>query len=176
MTDVLSPETPDEADTKGIQVDRYGDPLPQGTRMLERESYERIIEGLKLSADACMHMIVQEPEKTGKWRGISLRLDQCRRICIQHAGIDDVIRARQTEEVRGEAMRWRDARTRLREGLVQAAGGARQLAVCFRMDFMWSTIATELETMERNIKTPRAIRNMWPPHAGLILPAGYTRH
>jgi len=26
---------PDEDDTKGIQLDAHGDPLPQGTRMIE---------------------------------------------------------------------------------------------------------------------------------------------
>ncbi len=155
----------------GIQKDKNGDPLPQGTRMVEYESYERVIEGLKLAADACMHLIRQEPESAVKWRGLCHRLDQCRRICIQHAGIDDVIRAKETTEVRGDPMRWKDARKRFREGCVQAAGGARQLAVCFRNDLTWSQIATSLEAMERSSRTPK----LMVPRRGLILPPHLTR-
>lgn len=169
MTDALSPETPDDADTKGIQVDRHGDPLLQGTRMLERESYERVIEGLKIAADACVHLIRREPENATRWRGICIRLDQCRRIAIQHAGIEDVIRAKETGQVIGDGMAWKAARARFREGLVQAAGGMRQLATCFRMDLWWSRCATALENMERGIRTPKLAR----PHPRLILPPGY---
>ena len=156
----------DKPEPKGIEVDRHGDPILQGTRMLERESYERIIEGLKLAADACMHLIRQEPESAQRWRGLCMRLDQCRRIAIQHAGIDDVIRAKQTEDMRGDPMRWREGRKRFREGLVQAAGGMRQLATCFRMDVAWSHMATMLEAMERSIRTPKLML----PRRQLILP------
>lgn len=169
MTDAL---TPDEDDTKGIEVDRHGDPLPQGTRMIERESYERVIEGLKIAADACMHLVAQFPHEADNWRAWGRNLDQCRRICIQQAGIEDTITARETTQMRGDPMRYRAARDRLLEGLTQAAGGCRQLGTCFRMNYFWARCATELEKMARNVRTPKLMRQPNP----MLLPAGYVRH
>ncbi len=171
MTDI-APD--DEEPTKGIEVDAHGDPLPQGTRMIEYESYERVIEGLKIAADACMHLAKREntPEGVENRRRLAELLDQCRRICIQHAGIDDVTRSQATQEVRGEPLRFREARDRLLEGLKQASGGARQLATCFRIDLTWSRTAFQLETLERNICNPKRMRQQNP----MLLPTGYVRH
>lgn len=175
MTDILAPEIPDAADTKGIEVDRHGDPVAQGTRMIERDSYERVIEGLKMAADACVHLKEREPERLDQWEGWRSRLDLVRRACIKIAGLEDTIRAQETAaQLRGKAQGWMDMRKRLREGLKQAAGGARQLATCFRMDFQWSRIATELENMERNISQPKFMRTL--PQHSLLLPRGYSRH
>ena len=174
MTDTsIPPVSPDEDDpNKGIQVDKHGDPLPQGTRMIERESYERVIEGLKIAADACQHLVAQFPAEAHNWRVWSLNLDQCRRICIQHAGIEDTITSKETVEMRGEPMRYRQARDRLVEGLNQASGGCRQLATCFRMDYFWAKCATQLENMARKVRQPKLMRAGNP----LLLPTGYTRH
>jgi hypothetical protein len=171
MTD-LSP--PDDDAGPGIQVDASGDPIRQGTLMIERQSYERVIEGLKIAADACMHIAKREatPEGVDNRRRLALTLDQCRRICIQHAGIDDVIRSSPTQEVRGEPLAFREARDRLIEGLTQASGGARQLATCFRIDLVWSRVAYQLETLVKNIRTPKRMRTPNP----LLLPTGYVRH
>lgn len=171
MTD-LTP--PDDDTGPGIQVDRHGDPLPQGTRMIEYESYERVIEGLKIAADACMHLAKREPTPEGvdNRRRLVLMLDQCRRICIRHAGVDDVIRSSPTQEMRGEPLAFREARDRLIEGLTQASGGARQLATCFRIDLVWSRVAWQLEELVRNIRTPKRMRTANP----LLLPTGYVKH
>lgn len=179
MTDALPP---DDDHGPGIQLDRYGDPLPQGTRMIEYESYERVIEGLKTSADACMHLAKHEATREGvdNRRGLALKLDQCRRMCIQHAGVDDPRRASPTEfEAMGLPLPWREARDQLIEGLTQAAGGARQLATCFRIDFVWSRVAWQLETLERSIRTPKRTGSYFGEVAGsktLLLPPGYVRH
>lgn len=129
-----------------------GDPVQDvGTRMIERQSYERVVEGLALSADACMHLVRRDPEHAGYWRKLAGNLDAVRRIAVSHAGIGDTITLKQTEVVRGEAMAWRSARDRFKDGIKQAAGGMRQLATCFRMDFTWARMANELDAMEQKM-------------------------
>jgi hypothetical protein len=165
----------DEDDpTPGIELGRDGDPLPQGTRMIEIESYERVIEGLKIASDACMHLAKRELTQEGvaNRRGLALKLDQCRRMCIQKAGIEDVVRSSPTQEMRGEPLPFKKARNRLVNGLAQASGGARQLATCFRLDLTWASVAQQLEKLERNIRNPKRMRHQHP----LLLPTGYTRH
>ena len=172
---MADPELLDDGDpTPGIQVDAHGDPLPQGTRMIEYESYERVIEGLKIAADACMHLAKRELTQEGvaNRRGLAMKLDQTRRICMQKAGIEDVIRSNPTQEMRGEPLPFKQARNRLLNGLAQASGGARQLATCFRLDITWASVAQQLEKLERNIRNPKRMRHQHP----LLLPTGYVRH
>ena len=164
----------DDDDGPGILLDRYGDPVRQGSLMIERQSYERVIDGLRIEAEACMHLVKWETTAEGvdNRRVLAKNLDGCRRICIQRAGIDDVVRSSPTVEVRGEPLAWKLAHRRLLDGLVQATGGARQLATCHRMDLTWSTIARELERLERNVRSPKRVRTVNP----LLGPAGYVRH
>lgn len=145
----------EEDPNAGILVDANGDPLLQGTRMLERESYERVVEGLRMITDACAHLIRHEPLNAKVWRGYMTRFDQARRICVQHAGIGLVMKEKETVEVRGEPMPWRQCRQRFLEGVVQAAGGCRQLATCFRNDFWWSQMANTLDDMSRKLSAAR---------------------
>src|SRR5882672_5004442 len=175
MSEIRGPDgLPFSEPERLIETDSNGDLIRQGSLMSERQSYERVIEGLKIAADACMHLSKREitPEATNSRRHLALLLDQCRRICVQHAGIDDVIRVRPTEEARGEPLRWREARDRLLEGLRQASGGARQLATCFRIDLMWSNTARQLESLEESIRNPKRMRHSNP----MLLPTGYVRH
>lgn len=165
---------PDSDSGPGIQVDQHGDPLPQGTRMIEYESYERVIEGLKIAADACMHLAKREytAEGVDNRRKLALMLDRCRRMCMQKAGIEDVITSNPTQEMRGEPLPFKVARNRLLDGLAQAAGGARQLATCFRLDLTWASVAQQLEKLERGVRNPKRMRTANP----LLLPTGYVRH
>lgn len=142
--------------------------------MIEYESYERVIEGLKIAADACMHLAKREIayDAIQNRKGLALKLDQCRRMCMQKAGIEDVIRSSPTQEMRGEPLPFKQARNRLLDGLAQAAGGARQLATCFRLDFTWASVAQQLEILERNIRNPKRMRHQHP----LLLPTGYVMH
>jgi hypothetical protein len=145
----------------------------QGALMIERQSYERVIKSLKSAATACMHLAAREATHEGvdNRRRLALMIDQCRRMCMQHAGIEDPSRASPTEQVRGEPMAFRAARDQLVEGLTQAAGGARQLATCFRIDFVWSRVAYQLEDLVRRIRNPKLMRTPNP----LLLPTGYVR-
>lgn len=178
MTDELAPTIdgkPLDAEdpNKGIQVDSNGDPVRQGTLMLEKESYERIIEGLKISSDAAAHLVKQEPEAAPQWRLMARNLDAARKICVQHAGIGLTMKEKDTSAVRGEAMAWKMARDRFREGLIQAAGGCRQLATCFRADFWWSGMATNLENIERKVRNKK-MSLAQPERGRIILPPTYN--
>ena len=177
MTETATPDDAPFSDEpkQRIIVDANGDPERQGTLMIERQSYERLIEGLKIAADAAMHMACRaatEAEANSRVR-LALHLDKCRLICVEHAGVEDRIGQRQTEVVRGrEPMRWREARERLLFGLNQASGGARQLATCFRIDLTWSRTAFMLETLESKVRNPKRMTQ----HNPLLLPTGYVRH
>jgi len=188
MTDAFPPG--DDAGP-GILLDANGDPVRQGSLMVERQSYERVIDGLKIAAGAYMHLAARGATRADvdNCRGLALRLDQCRRICMQHAGIEDPGRASPSAEVRGEALSYKEARGRLLDGLTQAAGGARQLATCFRGDLLWSRVASDLERLERSIRTPRRRSPMLqqqgtmdgfagsrPADSALWVPPGDARH
>ena len=152
--------------------DKNGEIIPQGTRMIEKESYERIIEGLKMAADAASRLVRMEPEHTEYWMGFVRRLDAVRKIAIQVAGLGLVIQFKPTEPSwGGETGEWAAARSRFREGLKQAAGGARQMATCHRSDFTWSRVANELEQIvdklnrvtQATVRQARAQNKLWVP-------------
>jgi hypothetical protein len=153
-----------------VELDRYGDPAadPKAVRMIEKESYERVIEGLRMAADAAMHLARSEPQSVGSWTGLGTKLDLVRRGFVQKAGIEEASHQRATEQVWSNPLPWRNARDRFREGLRQASGGCRQLAVCFRMELYYSQMANSLESMLRKL-TPGAARK---PRR-LVLPPGY---
>lgn len=174
-----TPGTEPAKDPNAIHLGHDGDPLahPTGTRMIERESYERVIEGLKMAADACMHLAKQEPQACETWKRIGQKLDRMRLQACKLAGLDLVMRQLETQGARGNPYAWKHARERLLNGIKQASGGMRQLAVCFRADLQWSIMAQSLDNSERKLRALLVGRK--PPAAmasPLILPPGYARH
>lgn len=161
-----------------IATDANGDPVRQGSLMDERQSYERVIEGLKMISDACAHLIRHEPLKAEYWRGFQTRMDQARRICVQYAGLGLVLKENETRELRGEPLPWRQCRQRFLDGVEQAAGGCRQLATCHRGDLWWSTMAMTLDDMARKLNAARraAVKQAVREAPSLILPPGFTKH
>ena len=81
MTEDVRPyDADDPANPNNLVVrGQDGDPLPTGTKMIEVESYERVIEGLKMAADACAHLAKHEPLKASVWSEIAQILDKMRR-------------------------------------------------------------------------------------------------
>ena len=180
MTDeILGPDgQPASAPEQLIETDANGDPIRQGTLMDERQSYERVIEGLKMVSDSCAHLIRHEPLKAEYWRGFMTRMDQARRICVQYAGLGLTMKEKETSELRGDPLPWKMCRQRFLEGVEQAAGGCRQLATCHRGDLWWSQMATTLDDLARKLHAMRkaAVRQAVKQAPALILPPGYTRH
>lgn len=172
-------DTTAENDPNAIRLGGDGDPLPYptGTRMIEKESYERVIEGLKMSADACMHLAKQEPQQCETWKNIGQRLDKMRLTACKVAGLEISMRQLETQGARGNPYAWRHARDRLLNGIKQASGGMRQLAVCFRSDIQWSIMAQSLESSEKKLRAFLVGRTPAPTHrSSLILPPGYIPH
>ena len=161
-----------------IETDASGDPVRQGSLMDERMSYERVIEGLKMTSDACAHLIRHEPLKADYWRGFMTRMDQARRICVQYAGLGLAMKENETQELRGDPLPWRQCRQRFLDGVEQAAGGCRQLATCHRGDLWWTKMADTLDDLARKLQAMRraAVKQAVREAPALILPPGYTRH
>lgn len=182
MTDdvILGPDgKPAAPPERLIETDSNGDPIRQGSLMDERQSMERVIEGLKMITDACAHLIRHEPLQAEQWRAFMTRFDQARRICVQQAGLGLVLKEKATEEVRGDPLPWKQCRKRFLDGVVQAAGGCHQLATCHRGDLWWSTMALTLDDMARKLNKMRRAavqKAVRPVPRELILPAGFTRH
>lgn len=181
MTDeILGPDgLPAAPPEQLIDIDANGDPVRQGSLMNERQSYERVIEGLKMVSDACAHLIRHEPLQAAHWRAHMTRFDQVRRICVQKAGLGLVLQEKETAELRGEPLPWRKCRARFLEGIEQAAGGMRQLATCHRGELLWSQMAATLDDMARKLNAMRraAARKAVMQAPALIMPPGYdTRH
>ena len=157
---------------------RDGDPLPHAnaTRMIEVESCERVIEGLKMAADACAHLAKHEPLKASVWTDIATILDKMRRDATTLAGIGLTMRQNETQSARGEPYPWRKARDRFLDGIKQATGGMRQLAVCFRSDYLWSFMAQQLERHDKRFRAMLMGQRALPNPSRLILPPGFVRH
>jgi hypothetical protein len=165
-------------DPNAIVLGSDGDPLthPTATRMIEKESYERVIEGLKMAADACMHLAKQEPQDCEQWKRIGQKLDQMRLSACKLGGMDLTMKQLETQGARGNPYAWKRARERLLNGVKQASGGMRQLAVCFRSDFQWSIMAQTLDRSEKKLRALVVGKTAVPSMSQLILPPGYTRH
>lgn len=175
MTDITAPDgsPAPEPETK-IELDANGNPVRQGSLMNERQSYERVIEGLRMISDACAHLIKHEPDNAPAWRGYMTRFDKARLICVQHAGLGLAMKQQETPEQRGEPLPWRACRQRFLEGVLQAAGGCRQLATCHRGDIWWTQMAETLDGMARKLRSYQ-MRAAKASIAKLILPEHLTR-
>jgi hypothetical protein len=178
MTDpkITAPDGSPAEPPKHTVLDANGDPVRQGSLMNERQSYERVIEGLKITSDACAHLIQHEPENAEHWRGHMTRMDKARRICVQYAGLGLAMKEKETEARRGKVMPWRKCRDRFLEGIVQAAGGCRQLATCHRADLWWTQMAETLEEMARKLRAYQKLAHRKAMRQALILPEHFTKH
>jgi len=165
MTDDVP--NPDLESNNLVERGPDGDPLPQGTRMIEVESLERVIEGLKMAADSCARLAVidersaelaaqalgapyQRGEAWQKWNLIRANLDG---VC-KHAGElarEGAVFHETPIRHGGVVGEWKEARDRLTDGVMQAAGGARQMATCHRGDMNWHNCAKQLETMQEKL-------------------------
>jgi hypothetical protein len=158
----LPPEHP-------IAVDAHGDPIRQGTLMGERESYERVVDGLMIMSEAAAHMAQRDKDHRRALLEIAVRLDLVRARAVVKARITDKMRLRETNLTPNPPMAWRQARMRFRDGAKQAAGGLRQLATCHRGELLWSQMARSVDTLADQVnKTSigQPLRN----HPDLIVP------
>ena len=120
-----------------------------GSRMLERDSYDVTIDGLRESAEGAAHLMVRREDPS--WGSVVTILDRIRLSVVKTGGLEMVSKEQQTREPEGAmVMSMLQAYERLFEGLKKAERGCRQLAVCHRMDLRWSMYATQFEKMRDN--------------------------
>lgn len=160
-------------DNNLVVIDDHGDVISQdnGVKLLEKESYERVIEGLKISADAAAHIAFREPEHMDYWHKWRFTLDNVRRAAMHISGLELTMKFEATTDPRGEPMPWRTARDRFRDGLKQASGGMSQLATCHRGDLVYARMARDLGEIQQKVsratvaKTKRAMSSgrLWIP-------------
>jgi hypothetical protein len=131
---------PDAPVTEAVEQDH------RGTVMVEFESYERIIEGMKLASDGARNMArFSNPEKWNKFADFT---DQVRRAMIQLAGFDRPQDAKPSNQLfGGEGISRTEALSRIRTGLDGAAAGARQIAQAQRMDLRWQIRANHIDKL-----------------------------
>ena len=165
---VLDAEGKGDTSNDLVQFDESGDPLPdpKAVRMIEVESLERVIDGMKISAEACAHLARTEPESADYWIKLKFMLDTVRKMATQHAGLAHIVN--ETKEVEKDPLAWKDARSRFKEGIKQAGGGMRQIATCFRSDVVWSQMATTLENMLQKMNRDSAAKFAMARRNGLL--------
>lgn len=118
----------------------------RGTVMVEKESWERVIEGLKLASDGCRNMArFANPESWNKFADFT---DQVRRAMIQLAGFDRPQDGTPSLQLfGGEGISRTEALSRIRTGFDGAASGSRQIAQAQRMDLRWQIRANHIDKL-----------------------------
>jgi hypothetical protein len=118
----------------------------RGTVMVEFESYERIVEGLKRASDGARNMARwSDPDL---WNTIAGFFDQLRRAIVQLSGYNRLQDAKDSAQAfGGEGLSRSDAQSRILTGLRDAEGGASQIAQAQRMDLRWHYYATQFRSL-----------------------------
>ena len=149
----------------------------RGSVMRELESWERIIEGLKMASEGAREMARWAfPDK---WNQFAMYLDSVRKAVIRDGGFDRPADAKESEQkFGGDRMPMVQACSRVFNGLKMAAAGADQIANCQRLDIRWVTYALrfrELADIQRKLSietTARITDQGWRNKvSGLIVPS-----
>lgn len=146
-----APKIDDEQNNLVVR-DQNGDPLPdpKAVVMREKDSYERIRDGLHMAADGAKHCARQELVRFQMWMALAEKLDLLRKAACEMAGLSDRVE-RQSGEVIGEGMGWLEGRKRFTEGLKQASGGCRQIGVVHRGDIAWLDMARKIDVLSQSV-------------------------
>jgi hypothetical protein len=127
-----------------------------GSRMLEIDSFERVVEGLKSASDGCRHLVARR--ENASWDRLADILDKTRVAVVRLAGMGRPADSDPTKRRKGEdtALPTVDAYIRVYNGLHAASAAARQLATGHRGDLRWSLYAAQLENLRD--QTSRLVR------------------
>ena len=140
MNDLLkqAAEMAELLETPGQEI--AGDFDRRGTKMTERDSLERVIEGFKIASDGCRNLATYFHRD--QWDSQADLFDKIRAAAVKLAGggvASDVEASK--KRFGGEALTRNDAYDRVYSGLTQAAGGMLQIAGGHRGDMRWSKLA-----------------------------------
>lgn len=141
-----------------------------GTAMTERESFERIVEGLKSAADGARHLAFLFEDDRIDY--LAENFDRMRKLCVETAGAYSPAAVEPTQIVRQSNILSTVALDRLLSGLRQAEGAAFQMATGHRGDAAWSKFAEAMRTFQDKAKLFVRIRaqRTGMTSAGIILP------
>lgn len=130
----------------------------RGTVMRELESWERVIDGLKMAADGARHMARYVfPDK---WNTLASYLDSIKKAVIRDGGFDRPADATvSVQQFGGDGMPMVMACSRVFNGLKMAAAGADQIANCQRLDMRWVLYASKFRTLA-DVEQKLAIKSM----------------
>lgn len=170
MTEELLANDPEFEVSEPIEKDK------RGTVMAELESWERVIDGLKMASDGARHMA--RYGKSDECNRFAAYLDQLRRAVIRDGGFDRPSDATASVvQFGGEGIPLPEACRRVVEGLKMAAAGADQIAQCQRLDMRWVLYAQKFRTLaDVESKLARQITQRVTDHGfrntktGLIIP------
>jgi len=165
MSDAFNPADIGGEPQEAVVVDK------RGTLMMERESYERVIEGLKMASDGAQHL-AQSRQDTG-WARRAQSFDNVRKALAKLGGMgtEGVDAMPSQEKFNAAHMGVHAAYDRVYRGLDMAAKGARQVAACHRGDLRWSRVANTLDALRDDCS--RLIR-VKQSKSAVILPAGFV--
>lgn len=174
MTEELPAESFDDPDfnpSEPIEKEK------RGTLMRELESWECVIDGLKMASDGCRH--IARRYNPDRWNRFAMWLDAVRKAMIRDGGYDQASsRNDSVEQFGGEGIPLIEAQSRVRNGLKKAASGCDQIAHCQRLDFRWLRYAQQLRAFDDNVRraamkdSQLATEHGWRNNkTGLLVPA-----
>ncbi|HEX4043259.1 MAG TPA: hypothetical protein VHY10_16295 [Xanthobacteraceae bacterium] len=131
---------PDFTPQENIEADH------RGSIMFEYESYERVVEGLKLASDGARNMArFNEPDL---WNPLAQFFDSLRKAIVQLAGLDRGADTRESsQQWGGTGVTRSDAMSRISNGLKGAASAANQIAQVQRKDPRWLRYAIQIDRL-----------------------------
>lgn len=144
--------------------------LPEhvGIRMLEADSIDRVVDGLKIAADGAFHLAYWRQDFS--WEAVARGIDALR---IKLARL---ARSKSSDEIPTRdpgsmgTLTVLESYQRLDEGLKNAARAARQIASGHRGDLRWVQAANALDEWARRCNSLVRLRNRQKAAPSLILP------
>lgn len=171
MTD--DPLTRHDIDADFQPVGKPGEEIPgdfdqRGSLMREPESYERIIEGLKLASDGARHLAIwgEGPE----WNGLAVIYDKVRMLIAKLGRFNRPSDTRDSLALMTDAsLPRREAYARVTAGLKMASAGCSQMALAHRMDMRWSLWSEQLQRLRDGANALAKSKSaewscLWMPH------------
>lgn len=163
MTDQIESLDPELTPIEPVAQDK------RGSLMTELESWERVIEGLKLASDGARNMARHRAPDL--WNRLAAYFDSLRKAVIKDGGFDRPSDATSSQQAWGaDGISSGEAHKRLMNGLKGAAAGCRQLSLGQRMDLRWSMYADRIDRL-RDKAHALALKG-----SPLVTDAGWRNH
>ncbi len=135
----------------------------RGILLTDRQSYERVIEGLKRAADAMRHRAAINHRGAGEsWNRLADKADKARQIAVVSSGFNRPEDGKPTErKFGGETLGLVDATLRISQGLKDAEAGCRQISNCHRskgngskeeIGFRWLRLSMAIQQISEWVK------------------------